>query len=802
MRSTMRHTTAVLLLSAFLPPLMHDALAQDQGAAYGPLERPLPNPVAVSAGYRRALLRGTRTEQGVPGPNYWQQSAHYTITARLDVAEKQLEGTTRILYRNASPDTLPRLTVQLIQNFHRDDVPRIRTAEITGGYSISRVAAGGQSLEEVRSASSTGYRIRGTNLYIVPPEPVAPGDSMVLDLAWSFTIPENGASGRMGWNSDDFFFLAYWYPQMAVYDDVVGWHTDPFLGQAEFYSGFAEYDVTLDVPEGWLVQGTGRLLNETEVLPDPIMRRLRQAETSDTVVHVITEQDFGPGSATRQSADGRLRWHFVADSVRDAAYSITRASLWDVVRTNVGDRDGDGQPEYARAEAIYRPAHERWRQVARYAQHSIDFLSRHTGLPYPYPHATAVEGAGIIGGGMEYPMMTMIGGYDSRSDTSMYAVTAHELAHNWFPMIISIDERRRAWMDEGTTNFNDDAASADFFPGYDSEPFEFSDYTRQANTGHEGALMRYSDRLDSPSHYGVHGYNKPASLLISLRHLLGAERFFRAYRGYVRTWAFRHPKPWDFFNYFNASTGQDLSWFWQSWYYETWTLDQSIASVTPRRGGTEIVVYDRGDAPMPARLTITLASGDTLQRAIPVATWLSGTRTGTVTVPGGQAVAQVEIDAQREFPDVMRKNNFWAAEAEAFAGSLPPAGRNDLVRKRTELLGQGYQPEGELLSSSIARRKSEYRTLTLEGGARYAVLGVCDDECYDIDLVLTDAVDSTLAQDVRPDDTPVIAFTVPVTGQYRLETVMFSCRLDSCAWGGQIFRDGALPVTSETRPRP
>ncbi|UCF40673.1 MAG: M1 family metallopeptidase [Gemmatimonadota bacterium] len=782
------HATLLLLLSTLLPLLGDGALAQSEGGAVRALERPVPNPIVPSLEYRRALANGTRTTEGVPGPNYWQQSAHYTIAARLDVAEKRLEGTTRILYRNASPDTLPRLVVQLIQNFHREDAPRTFGAEITGGYTLTRVVAGGEALEEAQRPNTPGYVMRQTNLYIVPPAPVAPGDSVVLELEWSFKIPQNGASGRMGWNSDDFFYLAYWYPQMAVYDDVVGWQADPFTGLAEFYSGFAQYDVTLDVPEGWLVQGTGRLLNEREVLPDPVIARLRQAEVSDTVVHVITEQDFGPGSATRRGPDGRLRWHFVADSVRDAAYAITRASRWDVVRTDVGDRDGDGRPEYARAEAIYRPRYERWHQVARYAQHSIAFLSRHTGLPYPYPHATAVEGDGIIGGGMEYPMMTLIGGYQRQSDTSMYAVTAHELAHNWLPMIVSIDERRRAWMDEGTTNFNDDAASADFFPGYDSEPFEFSGYTRQANTGHEGALMRYSDRLDTPQHYGVHGYNKPASLLISLRNMLGAETFFRAYRGYIRTWAYKQPKPWDFFNYFNAATGQDLSWFWRSWYYETWTLDQSIASVTPRRDGTEIVVYDRGDVPMPARLTITLANGDTLEREIPVTTWLSGTRTATVTVPGGQAVTQVEIDAQREFPDVMRKNNRWTAAADALLPSLPLAVRNDLARQRADLLEQGYRPDGRALSGSVSRGGSGFERLTLEGGVEYAILAACDGECYDIDLVLADAADSTVAEDQRGDDVPVLTFTAPETGSYRLETVMFSCRMNACTWGGEVLR--------------
>ncbi len=330
---------------------------------------------------------------------------------------------------------------------------RTSIAEITGGYALTRVAVAGEALEEVRPLRGPGYVTSQTNLLINTPSPVPPRDSVVLEIDWSFKIPQVGTGGRMGWNSDDFFYLAYWYPQMAVYDDVVGWHTDPFMGLAEFFSGFAEYDVTLDVPQGWLVQGTGELMNEQEVLQDNIIERLRQAEVSDTVVHVITEEDFATGG-TREGSQGRLLWHFAADSVRDAAYSITRASQWDVVRVNVGDRNGDGQPEYSRAEAIFRPVHERWHQTARYAEHSIAFHSRHTGFPYPYSHATAVEGTGIIGGGMEFPMMTIIGGYDQGSDRGMYSVTAHELAHNWFPMVVSIDERRRAWMDEGTTDYN------------------------------------------------------------------------------------------------------------------------------------------------------------------------------------------------------------------------------------------------------------------------------------------------------------------------------------------------------------
>jgi len=505
------------------------------------------------------------------------------------------------------------------------------------------------------------------------------------------------------------------------------------------------------------------------------------------VVRVITQADLDAGF-TREGTDGRLRWHFTADSVRDAAYAVTRASLWDAARAVVGDRNGDGRPEYARAEAIFRPSHQRWHQTARYAQQSIAFHSRHTGVPYPYSHATAVEGEGIIGGGMEYPMMTMIGGYDESSDRGMYSVTSHELAHNWVPMIVSTDERRRAWMDEGTTDYNENRAFEDFHPGSDPEAGEFAAYVGLARTGSEGALMRYSDFLDSPNHYGVYAYQKPGSLLISLRHLLGEETFTRAYQGYLRTWAFKHPKPWDFFNYFNASTGQDLGWFWRTWYYETWVLDQSIQSLTAGRNGTEIVVRDLGDAPMPARLTILLANGETLRREIPVTTWLSGTRTATVTVPRGQEVTWVEIDADNEFPDVMRKNNFWSATIETLPASWPSAVRSDLVRMRAGLLGEGYRADGDLLSGAAAGQSTDLRTVTLQGGTEYAILAVCDGECLDIDLRIRGPADSTLAEDVAGDDTPILRFTAQTTGEYALDLIMFRCQVRSCAWGGQIFR--------------
>jgi len=660
---------AIPVLARAGPQTPATAGAAPRESTQSTLDRPIPYPVVPPVEFRRAVRRGTRTATGVPGTRYWQQYARYRLSARLDVAAKTLAGTAHIVYLNNSPDTLWLLTLQVLQNFHTTGVPRQEPAEITGGMQFTRVAAAGRTIRpgevrQVRDGSEEAspepaYQARGTTMGIRPPRPVPPRDSIALDFEWSFRIPRSGVGGRMGWDADDLFFLAYWYPQMAVYDDVAGWHSDPFLGTAEFSMGFADYDVTLDVPAGWLVSGTGRLMNARDVLPDPILRRLRQAQASDTVVRVLTADDLGPGRTTRPSADGRVRWHFAAESVRDVAFAVTSASVWDAVRASVGDGDGDGRPEYCRAEAIYRAGRTPWHEAAGFARQSMAFLSRYTGVPYPYSHVTAVEGGDIVDGGMEYPMVALIGGYARAAARDLWGITAHEMAHQWVPMIVATDERRHAWMDEGTTTFNARQALRVAYPGTGSDAENFRAYLQFARTGQEGEMMRWSDFHYTGTRYQVASYTKPASVLEALRTLLGAGTFTRAYQTYLRSWRFKHPLPWDFFNAFNTAAGQDLGWFWRSWYYETWTLDQAVGSVTATPRGTDIVVRDVGDVPMPARLTITLANGETLKREVPVTTWLSGVRTATVSLPRGQVVRRVEIDAERGFPDIDRRNNVW-----------------------------------------------------------------------------------------------------------------------------------------------
>lgn len=621
------------------------------------IERPLPNPVTPPRGFRQAVERGTRTETGAPGPNYWQQYAAYRITASLDTRAKRMQGTVQIRYRNNSPDTLRALALHLHQNLHQAGVVRNEPQEVTEGMTVSRLSVGGQPLQPT-TGPTPGFQTEGTLLVIRTPTPVLPRSETNLEMDWTVAIPQSG-SGRMGWDADDLFFVAYWYPQMAVYDDVGGWHTDPYRGRAEFYMGYADYDVTLTVPEGWVVRATGELQNPEQLFPAAVLERLRRAEQSDQVVQVLTAADFAPGRATQRGSGGRLQWRFTAQNVRDFSFSATRRSLWEVARTPVGDRTGDGQTDYARIEALYRETAPLWAQVVRYQQHSITFLSQFTGFPYPWPHMTAVEGAGIIGGGMEFPMLTLMGSYNQAGDEALYAVTAHELAHMWIPMIVGNDERRYGWLDEGSTSFAEAHAHNDFRPGQDYEAENFQNYLPIAMMEIEGPIMRWTDFHEHPAAWATATYPKPAMLLTVLWHLLGEEIFLRGYRGFIRDWAYKHPTPWDFFHSFDTAAGRDLEWFWRSWYYEAWTLDQAVESVTTGAGGTTIVVRDLGEAPMPARLTITRADGAVEQREVPVETWLAGRRTATVTLPAGSPVVRVEIDAEQHFPDLDRENNVW-----------------------------------------------------------------------------------------------------------------------------------------------
>jgi hypothetical protein len=623
-------------------------------------ERPLPAPVAPPGAFLEAVERGTRTLNGLPGEAYWQQTARYQLTARVVPQQRRLEGSGRFTYFNNSPDRLETVQMELAQNLHARGVVRSEPAEVTGGIDLRRVAIGGRT---VREGGLTGPRfvVDGTQLIMIPARPLQPGDSVMIEIDWAFDIPQAGAGGRMGYSGDDLYFLAYWYPIFSVYDDIGGWFTEPFRGRAEFYAGFADYELTVEAPQGWIVAATGNHLNPLQTFSPNVYARMLDAQRSDEPQTIIGPEHFD-SALTQPSPNRPLRWQFSAPLVRDVAFSMKRRSIWESARTMVGDLTGDGRPDYTIVNTFYRPEAFRWSNVTEYQQHSLRFLSSFLRLPYPWPHMTAVEGGGIIRGGMEYPMMTLMGDYTQRGDSALYYVTVHELAHMWVPMIVGTNERFYSWMDEGMTTFNENEARKDFFPGPDHHAEDREAYIQAAVLEREGEMMRRSDFHYDNTDFVIASYMKPATVMVALRGVLGDGMFMQAYREFIRTWSYRHPQPWDFFNTFERVSGRDLNWFWYTWYYTTWTLDQAISSVRVDGRNTVIEIEDRGMAPMPTPVQITLENGERLFREIPVENWLAGARTGSITVSTRSPVVRVEIDPMQHFPDVDRDNNVWVAD--------------------------------------------------------------------------------------------------------------------------------------------
>ena len=618
-------------------------------------QRPIPYPVFETNSFRRAVERGTRTRTGEPGPKYWQQFARYRIDAELVPSSSQINGRETVTYFNRSPDTLRTVWIFLNQNLFAPGAPRSSATPVTGGTEVLRLAVAGQAL--AKRDTGIGYSIDATRMRVGLPRALGPNDSLAFDIAWAFQVPPDGAP-REG-TTGDVFMIAYWYPQFAVYDDITGWQTDPYLGNAEFYMDYADYDVNLSVPQGWLVAATGDLTNPNEVLSPQTRSRIAESKRSTSVVHVVrdNERGVGPTKATLTGFDGMLTWKFRARNVRDFDWGASSKFLWDATVAVVGDRDHDGTPDSTAINTFYRPEARAWSwdKSGAYEKNVVEFLSSYL-WPYPWSQMTALEGP-VSCTGMEYPMLTCIGG--PRDTLSLYSVQVHETAHMWFPMQVGSDERRFGWQDEGLTRFNQAQGMQKYFAGYDREKVSRDAYTALAQTDTEVALMRHGDQYPygTPA-YAIASYDKMATNLVALRAMLGDEAFLSSYRTYGLRWLYRHPTPYDFFNSFNSLSGTDLSWFWRTWWYETWTLDQGVASVTEVGGKTNITIDDHGLAPMPIRLSITRSDGRIERRVVPVDVWLTGARQYTLIVDGA-GVTAVEIDPERAFPDVDRSNNRW-----------------------------------------------------------------------------------------------------------------------------------------------
>jgi hypothetical protein len=592
-----------------------------------------------------------RTGSGRPGKGYWQQRADYRIAATLDPATHELRGRETIHYVNRSPDPLPYLWLFVEQNIcapgsvtNQLDQPPLVFLGSTFDFSCKGFA-GGLTLDHVRlGIRNLATTVTGTTMRIELPRPLAPGQFLDLDIGWRFTVPDYGA-GRMG-RDGTLYELGQWYPRMVVYDDVRGWNHEPYIGGGEFYLEYGRFDVALTVPADYIVGATGVLLNPAEVLTATQRARLARARSSSAPVAIITAEEAGQaarregGQAGRQSG-GTRTWRFSADSVRDFAFGAAPDFRWDA-------------SAYRKTliHTLYRPSAPEWEEANRMVRDAVQYYSEQW-YPYPYPHITSIEGPIE---GMEYPMITFDPRAPSREERQW--VLAHELGHQWMPMIVGSNERLYPWMDEGFNTFIDLGNAARYFKGTaygDSiEVHPLHLYPDHAIADREQPLI--GRPVEGHDLFWT-GYQKPALMMQTLRYeVLGKVRFDYAFRHYLRAWAYKHPTPADFFRLMRDASGMDLDFFWRDWIYTTARLDQAVDSVGTADGAQKVFLSNRGTMTLPLEMDLTYADGTTERVRLPVEMWNLGPRFA-YRVRGGRQVTGVVVDPRGVLPDVDRKNN-------------------------------------------------------------------------------------------------------------------------------------------------
>lgn len=647
---------ATVVLFAGAPQVIQAQDSSNPAAGEGLVSDVPVFPVVQPPGaYTRALEVGTRSVDGRPGPDYWEQRVDYAIDVQLDPATALITGSETITIHNGSPTAIPVIALRLYQNVFAEGVERNRTVELTGGMEVTRVTVAGTELTRISQQNfneEPGYLLLSTLTAIRLPEPLGAGAQLELEVDWSFVV-SGGGGFRNGHLDNEVFNIAQWYPQVAVYDDVFGLDIEPYLGDGEFYVDYGDFDVDVTLPAQWVVVGTGTLMNPDEVLRPEQVALLAAAPALDTVVQIVSPEDIAAGTATRDLQGRRLTWRFHADNVRDFAFAASNKYVWDATGAETAGPQGR-----ALIQGVYDPEVEAWAEAAAFGKHAIEFYSNYL-YAYPYPTATVAYGPPQVNG-MEYPMITFIAPMNSLA--GLNGVTTHELSHFWVPMIVGTKENAYAWMDEGFTTYNTSLAMDDY---YSDDPERRSGrhgamggYLRAAQQEVEVPIMWHTDFAPNGFGRSVAAYSKPGMLMHALRHMMGEDEFDAAYRDYIDTWAYKHPMPWDFFAMMEEAAGTDLDWFWQSWYYETVTLDQAVVAVTDVEGGAEVTVSNTRGGVMPVELHLELEDGTTIVDVWPAEVW-AGTREVTRLVPTDSQVRKVSIDPDTWYPDIDRSNNDW-----------------------------------------------------------------------------------------------------------------------------------------------
>ena len=671
------------------------------------------------------------TASGAPGHQYSQQKVDYIMDIRLEESTNKIYGDEEITYQNNSKDVLEYLWVQLDQNTRADDSKtplkeskgasdfitpsKFQSTYMKGnkgfGFNIEKVETKGKPLS---------HFINSTMMRINLPKALAPGDSFKFRIKWNYkinnSVKDGGRSGFEDFpDGNNNYTIAQFFPRLAVYNNVEGWQNMQFWGRSEFALEFGDYEVNLTVPADHIVDATGVLQNEKDVLSKTQRQRWEKARKSfDNPVMIVTQAEAEKTEKGR--ATNTKTWKFKAQRVRDFAFATSRKYIWDAMATNV-----NGQT--VMAVSLYpKEGNPLWEEHSTRAVATTLVEYSKLTFDYPYPKAISVHAKRQ---GMEYPMICFNygrpnpdGTYSQRTKKGMLGVIIHEVGHNFFPMIVNSDERQWTWMDEGLNSFVQILAELK----YDKELFTSNpakDITRYMG-GDQSNISPIMSQGDYVKQFGPNAYSKPAAGLYMLRQtIMGPELFDHAFRTYSKRWMFKHPTPADFFRSMEDASGMDLDWFWRGWFYTTDVTDIGIKAVKPMyltdkpnarvlklkeqytayfeglgdlvyitdkkedanakamdaySDGKEVPSYiyevefeKLGGLVMPLIIELTYADGSIERQTFPAQIWMNNDTSAKRVFASTQEIKRIKVDPDLETADVDTSNNSWPKkEADKF----------------------------------------------------------------------------------------------------------------------------------------
>lgn len=595
-------------------------------------------PLYMPLSTRKAYDQQTRSYSGAPGSKYWQNKAAYDIRVSFDPTNNLVSGTEQISYTNNSPDTLNMVNIKLFSNLFQKGAVRsmgVAPDDLTDGVVIKNMKVNGTD------KPMPGVP-RGTNMPMSIPA-LYPGQTARFDLDFSYTLSEN-THIRTGAVDSGAYFIAYFFPRIAVYDDVNGWDMIPYIGTQEFYNDFSDFRVAITVPGNYQVWATGDLKNTSEVYNDKYVQRIATAEKSNDIIAVIDSNDIREGNISRNK--NSQTWRYEAANVTDFAFAVSNHYLWNATSVEVDA----STKRRTRVDVAFNAAHADFFDVIHYARVTVDKISHYfPKWPYPYNHETVFDGLDQ----MEYPMM--VNDNPLADKAQAIELTDHEIFHTIFPFYMGTNETLYAWMDEGWATIGEWIIS----PCIDStivDDYGMAPYNFIAGKAADLPIMTPSNQTTEA--YVTNSYPKPALGYLYVKDMLGDSLFLKALHHYIAQWHGKHPQPYDFFYCMNTGAGRNMDWFWKSWFFDNGYPDLGISKVTQKGKQALIEIRSIGNKPVPIDVTVVFNDNTTTKIHRSIAAWEKGNKTVSLAFSSPQKIKKV-ILGSTWVADINKRDNVY-----------------------------------------------------------------------------------------------------------------------------------------------